>query len=309
MQTRTTMADGEGKALGVLITSLDTTERQAMQEALAAEQRRFELVVRAANVGILDWDGVERSVWYSPRFKEILRHPGDADTSGWPDYFDLVHPDDHARVSEAFRKHIFGKGPAGVPELHEPIEYRLRRADGSYLWIEAVGASVRDAKGYATRFIASINDISERRFQDEALRNAVHLREEVERMSRHDLKTPLSSVIAMARLLRESGKVGREDAELLGSIERAGYRILNMVNLSLDLFRMESATYEFRPHAVDLAAVARRVAADLEAQADSKGVRVEVRAAGASSAYAEELLCYSMLANLIKNAIEASPDR
>jgi len=304
MQTRAMMVDGDGKLLGVLIASVDTTERHAMEQALAAEQRRFELVVRAANVGILDWDGVARTAYYSLRFKEILRHPRDADTAGWPDYWDLVHPEDRERVRGRFREHVFGN----ANNLHETIEYRLRRADGSYVWVEAVGASVRDAGGYVTRFIASIEDISERRFQEEALRSAVRLREEVERMSRHDLKTPLNSVIAMARLLREGGRLTREDDELLTGIERAGYRIFNMVNLSLDLFRMESGTYEFRPRPVDLAAVARRVAADLESQAASKGVRVEVRAAASSVAQAEELLCYSMLANLIKNAIEAAPD-
>jgi PAS domain S-box-containing protein len=304
MQTRTLMADEQGKPIGVLIASVDTTDRQRAEQALAAEQRRFELVVRAANVGILDWDGVKRSAWYSPRFKEILRYPGDADTSGWPDYFELIHPEDRERVRKRFRDHIKGKSS----DVHETIEYRLRRADGTYVWIEAVGASVRDASGYATRFIASISDISERRFQEEQLRQAVRLREEVERMSRHDLKTPLNSVIAMARLLREGGRLAREDEELLASIERAGYRILNMVNLSLDLFSMEQGAYDFRPRPVDLAAVARRVAADLEGQAASKKVAVRVRGDGPSTAYGEELLCYSMLANLIKNAIEAAPD-
>jgi len=66
--------------------------------------------------------------------------------------------------------------------------------------------------------------------------------------------------------------------------------------------------YDFRPQPVDLAAVAHRVAVDLESQAASKSVTVEVRAGNSSSAYGEELLCYSMLANLVKNAIEASPD-
>jgi PAS domain S-box-containing protein len=304
MQTRAVMTDEQGKPLGVLIASFDTTERYAMQQALAAEQLRFTLVVRAANVGILDWDGTTRTVYYSPRFKEILRHPSDADTSGWPDYFDLIHPEDRERVHERFRRHIVG----GAEDLHQTIEYRLRRADDTYVWIEAVGASVRDEKGYATRFIASIEDISERRFQEEQLRNAVRLREEVERMSRHDLKTPLNSVIAMARLLREGGRLASEDDELLAGIERAGYRILNMVNLSLDLFRMEQGSYEFRPRAVDLAAVTRRVASDLESQAASKGLTVQVRPQGGSAAHAEEPLCYSMLANLIKNAIEAAPD-
>ena len=308
LQTRTAMANSQGKLLGVLIASIDTTDRVAIERALAAESRRLALVIRAGNVGILDWDGVNRTVYYSARFKELLRHPPEADTSGWPDYFDLVHPEDKARVHGRFREHITGEGPEGAQELHEPIQYRLRRADGSYVWIEAVGASVRDSRGYATRFIASIADISERRFQDEALRAGVRLREEVERMSRHDLKTPLNSMIAMARLLRAEGNLGSKDGELLGGIERAGYRILNMVNLSIDLFRMEQGKYEFRAQLVDLVTVANRVADDLQSQAASKRVAVRVHAGAATTAYGEELLCYSMLANLIKNAIEAAPD-
>jgi PAS domain S-box-containing protein len=304
--TRTVITDASGAPRGVVVASLDTTERSRIEERLAGEQRRASLLMRAANVGILDWDGVKRTVYYSPRFKEILRYPADADTSKWPDYFELVHPEDRERVHGSFRAHIRAGGPDA--DVHDLIQYRLRRADGSYVWVEAFGASVRDARGFAERFIASISDISERRFQEEALRSAVRLREEVERMSRHDLKTPINSVIAMARLLREDGRLAREDADMLASIERAGYRVLNMVNLSLDLFRMEQGSYEFRPRPVDLAEVARRVAADLESQAASKRVRVEVRSGGASAALAEEPLCYSLLANLIKNAIEAAPD-
>ncbi len=308
LQTRTAIADSQGRVLGVLTASIDTTDRTAMERALALEQRRTALVVRATQLGILDWDGVTRTAYYSPRFKEMLRHAPHADTSRWPDYFELVHPEDRPWVQQMFREHVMGEGPAGAQELHQPVVYRLRRSDGSYVWVEAVGASVRDARGYATRFIAAFSDISERRFQEEALRAGVRLREEVERMSRHDLKTPLNSMIAMSRLLRDNANLPPDHIELLGGIERAGYRILNMVNLSLDLFRMEQNKYEFRPLPVDLAEVVRRVFDDLEAQAASKGVAVHVAAPGASTAYGEELLCYSMFANLIKNAIEAAPD-
>jgi CheY-like chemotaxis protein len=130
----------------------------------------------------------------------------------------------------------------------------------------------------------------------------------VERMSRHDLKTPLNSVIAVSRLLREGGQVSSEDQELLSIVERAGYRILSMVNLSLDLFRMEQGTYQFRPQAIDLADVVHKVGADLESQAASKDVSLHLRQSGRSVARAEELLSYSMLANLVKNAIEAEPE-
>jgi PAS domain S-box-containing protein len=314
LMTRRVLADSAGTPLGVLSAGMDMTERRAMEQALAIEQRRLDLVVRAAKMGTLDWDGRTRTAYYSPRFLEILGYPPDFDTSRWSNAFEiLIHPDDKERVYRAFREHILGTGPEGRAERHPTMEYRLRRADGSYVWVEAQGVAVRDASGFATRFIAAYTDITERRAQEEELRQSVRLREEVERMSRHDLKTPLNSVIAMARLLREAGRVAPEDAELLGTIERAGYRILNMVNLSLDLFRMETGTYQFHPQAVDVAEVARRVAADLESQAASKNIEVRVRANGVSAktqevfARGDELLCYSMFANLVKNAIEASP--
>ncbi len=308
-QMRTVMADDQGKVLGVLVASMDMTERHAIEEALATEQRRLALVVSASRVGTLDWDGDTHAVYYSPRFKEILGYPPDADASAWPGGFDgLLHPEDRERVTGAFRTHVLGTGPEGRTERHAPLEYRLRRADGTYVWVEAQGLSVRDEAGRCKRFTASYADITERRAHDEALRESVRLREEVERMSRHDLKTPLNSVIAVSRLLREGGKLSREDEDLLNIVERAGYRILSMVNLSLDLYRMEQGTYQFHPQAVDMLDAAHKVAADLEGQAASKNVALRLRRSGHTLARAEELLSYSMLANLVKNAVEATPD-
>ncbi len=313
MLTRTVMTNAQGATTGVLVASVDTTERHAMEQALAEqarfEERRLDLVVRAARVGIVDWDGRTHATYYSPRLRELRGYPPDADTSDWPDYFKvMIHPDDRQRVIARFRNYILGKERYGPQEYYAQEEYRLSRADGSYVWVQAMGICVRDESGFATRFIAVITDVTERRAQEEALRESVRLREDVERMSRHDLKTPLNSVIAMTRLLRENVRLPADDAELLGTIERAGYRILNMVNLSLDLFRMESGTYQFHPHAVDLVEVARKVAADLESQAASKGVDIRIGTEIPAMARADELLCYSMLANLVKNAIEAAPE-
>jgi len=312
--SRQVFADSTGRLTAVLATGLDTTEQHAMQEALAAERHRLALVVSATQAGIIDWDTGTEEPWYSDRFKEMLGYPAGADTSGWASIFGgLMHPDDRDRSREVFLNGLVSRGEPNSVAAQEPLELRLRRADGSWLWVQSMGLTLRDETGEAKRYLAAVTDISVRRAQEQALRESVRLREEVERMSRHDLKTPLNSVIAMSRLLRDSGRVVPEDAELLGTIERAGYRILNMVNLSLDLFRMETGTYQFHAQAVDLSAVACRVAADLESQAASKGIEVRVRANGISAATQEvlargdELLCYSMFANLVKNAIEASP--
>lgn len=145
--------------------------------------------------------------------------------------------------------------------------------------------------------------------QNTTLREAFRLREEVERIARHDLKTPLASIATVPRLLRERRSLAPDDDELLGTMERAALRVLSMVNLSLDLYRMEEGTYRLRAQAVDLAMLAQTVKRELEAHASSKQVRLVLDLPEeAVYAQGEELLCYSILANLLKNAVEASPD-
>ncbi|RYX92493.1 MAG: PAS domain S-box protein [Comamonadaceae bacterium] len=329
----------DGNTQRFITSYLDVTTFREQEEALrrsrdeiAGQQKRLELVLRAALVGIVDWDGTTHETWYSPRFREILGHAPDADTSGWPDYFKvMIHPDDRERVTRRWVKFILGKGPEGqFGEFYSPEEYRMIRADGSYAWMLVSGMAVRDNKGFVTRWIAAAIDTTERRAQEEALRESrdqisaqaallesqnetlkenVRLREEVERIGRHDIKTPLNSIIAVPRLLREERELSADENDLLGIVERAGYRILSMVNLSLDLYKMENGSYIFRPDAVDLADLTAKVIADLRSHAESKHVELHVaRTDRPAYAWAEELLCYSLIANLLKNAVEASPE-
>lgn len=289
----------------------DISAQRAEEQARLTEQRRLDLVVSAARVGIVDWDGRTHETFYSPRFREMLGYAPDADTSEWPAYFEaLIHPEDRRRVTKRWQAFILGQGPEGPHgTFYSPEQYRLLRADGSHVWVQASGVAVRDEKGLVLRWIAAVADITEQRRQEETLRESVRLREEVERMSRHDLKTPLNSIIAVPKLLREARDLSADELQLLGIVERAGYRILNLVNLSLDLFRMEQGRYTFRAQAVEMGDLVAKVIDDLEGHAATKGVRIVVdRAPEALYARAEELLCYSMLANLLKNAIEASPE-
>jgi CheY-like chemotaxis protein len=98
-------------------------------------------------------------------------------------------------------------------------------------------------------------------------------------------------------------------------VEGAAYRVLDLVNLSVDIYRMEQGEYRFSPRVVDLVSLVEAVARDVRAHADTKRVRLETRVDGAAPAperrayaWAEEMLCYSVIANLMKNAVEASPE-
>ena len=140
-----------------------------------------------------------------------------------------------------------------------------------------------------------------------ALSQAIRAREDAERIARHDLKTPLASIAATPDLLRACSKPEQEI--LLCMIENAARRALHMVNLSLDLFRMENGSYVFEAEAVDLTAITRTVISDLQAHAQSKHVQIQFFGGETSLLVAANAsLCYSCIANLLKNAIEAASD-
>jgi CheY-like chemotaxis protein/PAS domain-containing protein len=331
-----------GQLLTIVFTNIFSYVVEAEQRKEAEQRRRLGLLVRATRAGFYQWERGSRSGIYSGRLKEMLGYAPDHDTSAWPPFSELIHPEDRERRVSLFQDGVRDRSARGGE--HRPGkggDFRLRHANGEYLWVHAQGLFLHDASGRTTRYISSLVDVSERyrqqealrashnqiqvqaqqlRDQNEALRAAIRVREEVERMARHDIKTPLNTIVAVPRMLREArrragGAIEPREEELLGMVEAAAWRMLDMANLSVDLYRMEQGEYRFSPRAVDLVAVLEVVSREVHAHAATKGVRIEVTVDGAPAgagrrafAWAEELLCYSVIANLVKNAVEASPD-
>ncbi len=150
---------------------------------------------------------------------------------------------------------------------------------------------------------------------NDQLRQAADFREEVEYVARHDLKAPLNVILGGPDLIRAlPGHLTEEQLEWLARIESAGRRLLDMINRSLDLFKIEQGLYTLRPMDVDLLRAAREALSHNESLTRARRVSVAVlidgRPAGEADAFVvagERLLCLSMLGNLLKNAIEASP--
>jgi signal transduction histidine kinase len=150
--------------------------------------------------------------------------------------------------------------------------------------------------------------------RNELLQENIKLREDVEHITRHDLKTPLGAMITLPRLLIEEEGVPESIVEGLQVIESSGLQMLNLINRSLDLYRLEAGTYRFKPLEMDMALLLRRVATDLKPLLSGQQTTFEMTIDGASLTEdaqllmeGEELLLYTMLANLMTNAVEASP--
>ena len=192
----------------------------------------------------------------------------------------------------------------GTPQVLEHVH----DDEGQAKYFEVSAWPVQSENGEPDRFVHVTRDITEKRRTEE-------LRKDVERIVRHDLKSPLNSVIGFSQFLLSEEDIKDECREFLEYIYDAGNKMLHMVNHSLDLFKMEEGTYELKPEYFDLVPALQKLSKEFSWICDKKSVQLQFLIDGQildgeKSFYlqAEELNIHTVLANLISNAIEASPE-
>ena len=92
-----------GQLLTIVFTNIFSYVVEAEQRKETEQRRRLGLLVRATQAGFYQWDRGAPAVIYSGRLKEMLGYPADADTSGWPPFIELVHPEDRERRYKLFQ--------------------------------------------------------------------------------------------------------------------------------------------------------------------------------------------------------------
>ncbi|MFO7802930.1 MAG: PAS domain S-box protein [Desulfovermiculus sp.] len=208
---------------------------------------------------------------------------------------DLVHP--------SFRDQI-QKRHWSITEDEEPLdvsgEITCLRLDGSEVEVECSARPINYSGQNALLVFA--RDVTERRQLEQ-------LKEDVDRITRHDLKTPLNGILGLPQVLLLEENLNEEQKELIGYIQQAGYRMLNMINMSLSLYQMENGEYDFHPQPTDIMPVIRDIQRDLSSLCSTykNNISVSLVSAKQDDAFVvsgDKLLCYTMLSNLTKNAVE-----
>jgi signal transduction histidine kinase len=126
----------------------------------------------------------------------------------------------------------------------------------------------------------------------------------------HELKTPLTSVIAYAELLDDhEGKLSREQArEFVGRLRAEAQRLLSLIEDILDLSRLESGKLVMKPRTLDLAEVMRGAVETSKPLAQKFGVAIEYTPTiGLPQLSVDEVKIRQVVVNLLVNAIKFSP--
>lgn len=155
--------DGNHVVSGILVHGYDVTERKEAEATLVKTRERFNQAERLAAIGSWELDLSTNVLSWSDEIFRIFEMDPAHWGASYEAFLRAIHPDDRLAVNEAYTKSV---------QTHMPyqIEHRLLFADGRIKFVRERGETIYDADGRPLRTLGTIQDISDRRNTERALR-------------------------------------------------------------------------------------------------------------------------------------------
>jgi PAS domain S-box-containing protein len=155
-------AGGPLRMMGV---NIDVTNRKQMEDALRQSEERFRLAIKATNDAIWDVDLVTGAISWNETYSTLYGRPAETSDS-WRWWSERIHPEDRDRAVGGLRKAISSGASSWA------CDYRLLRADGGWAYINDRSCIARDGLGNAWRVVGAMQDWTDRKRAEDALRES-----------------------------------------------------------------------------------------------------------------------------------------
>jgi PAS domain S-box-containing protein len=270
-----TVRSASGKPIGLVGAQFDVTnevrDAQQMKEQareIEAMQQRLTRAINGTQDALVEMDFSTGVVWTAPRLSEMLGYELTKDlrvTTG--NFLEFLHEQDRLSVKSVWRRVA-----EGTPYEHE---YRLRKQDGTYLWVRYRGRAELSRDGTPTRSSGSLQDITVERAERSAKEAAILAAESANRAKStflatvsHEVRTPLNGIIGMATLLQHT-RLDPVQREYADTIRSSADSLLTILNDILDFSKIEAGKLAIE-----------EIEFDLHEQVDAVGALLAFAAAG-----------------------------
>lgn len=225
----------------VLVIVRDITRRVEAEATLRQSQTSLLEAQRLARMGSWAVDPTTGKINWSA---EMLRMLGCSPDQPEPDYaglLELLPPEERQRLEELVHQTV----TQGIPYSYE---HRLRRADGSVIWLLCRGEALQDQQGKTLKILGTSVDITERKQIELELQQAKEAAEVANQAKSrflahmsHEFRTPLTVILGYAQLMEQDSSLSLEQRQSLRPIRSSGEHLLTLINSVLDLSKAEAS--------------------------------------------------------------------
>jgi PAS domain S-box-containing protein len=303
----TPIFDKAGRFRGYRGIDRDITERKATEEALRQSQANLYEAKHMAKVGSWQFDIENNRLTWSDETYRIFGFKPQSFDANYEAFFDAVHPDDRALVSDAY------SGSIRHGQNDYEIEHRIiRKETGEVRYVHEKCRHERDASGKAVQSIGMVQDITERKVTEMALLAATQAAEAANRAKglflakvSHEIRTPLTTIVGFGELL-EDAELTSEHRKYLAAINAASNTLSLLINDILDLSKIDAGELVIRQEDVHLHNLIDKLAKSQELQIakHSLSLHVSIDADVPDLLVGDPLRIQQVLHNLLGNAIK-----
>jgi PAS domain S-box-containing protein len=318
----------DAEVAAVVFFGLDVTAQRDAERAARIEQQRLARLVETMDDGLLMLDD-EGHVCLANRAAHRLLDTGVLDVSPEHDPDD-AEPLDWAQVIE----HTIARlGPEATRVDRLRNGFRVRRAvvgeelafeDGRVLELDLVpvtgptgpggtdGGTLIHLRDVTSR-VAVRRGLEERsrglEERNQALVEATALNNEFIASVSHELRGPLSSVVAFSHLLGDStsGELSEDQQTYLSVIDRNANRLLRLIEDLLLLSRLEARTLQLKPMPTRLPELLGVAVTERTPAAHSAGIELTLECAEGPEIVCDDTRLHQVVDNLVSNAVKFTP--
>jgi two-component system, NarL family, sensor histidine kinase UhpB len=157
LTTRVPLQEDDNRIIGLVGISRDITDRKKIEESLRISNERFNIILKATNDAIWDWDLRDDTVFWSDAIYSLFGYAS-AEAAKYTNWWEEhIHPGDKDRVVKKVTRHI----EEGIESWQD--EYRFRCADGTIKHVLDRGYILFDKEQKPYRMIGAMMDITERK--------------------------------------------------------------------------------------------------------------------------------------------------
>ena len=209
VETRGALTTWEGRTANIGFAS-DITERKQAEEALDTSRTMLARTERLAHIGSWEWEVATDTVTWSDELFRIFHMQPDRQAPTWAEHDTLYHPEDLKLLQRAVEKAL----AEGTPY---ELELRALRKDGAIRLCQARGFPEIGPGGDIVRIVGSLQDITEIKATEEALRKSEeNFRQVTDTMLETLSVLTLDGVFLYANIQAAQNMSGDPSNELLG---------------------------------------------------------------------------------------------
>lgn len=297
--------DNKGEVELILGIVENITENVKHQQELETAEKRWNYALSGSRDAVWDVNLVTDESFFSSVLNEMLGYKSFEELKlQWEE---MVHPDDLPKAWNSFADHLEGK-----THFYEQ-EYRMRKADGSYIWILDRGKIAEtDTEGNPTRAIGTFSNINYRKKLEEEYKLALEKAQEASKarslflstMS-HEIRTPMNGVIGIINLLL-SEQPKPEQVENLKALKYSADNLLFLLNDVLDFSKIDAGKMDLETSAINLLELVQNNMKAFVSKANEKGIKLQLKSSSdiPKNLLGDPLRLNQIFNNIISNAVK-----